>query len=261
MNNRIRHDFCGKYRQARLIAFALLFVLGTGMSSAQAGIFDKVKGALDKIGTGTSTTDAAASLSEAEISRGLKEALRVGAGKVVSRLGAADGFNLDPEAHIPLPNSLKKAQGLLAKFGYASLTDDLELRLNRAAELAVPEAQSLFIDAISDMTLEDVRGIYDGPDDAATRYFQKKMSAPLSGRMMPIVDGSLAQVGAIAAYEAFAGQYKTIPLVPDLKADLTGHVVAEALAGLFHYIAREEAAIRTLDAARTTDILKRVFSR
>jgi hypothetical protein len=50
----------------------------------------------------------------------------------------------------------------------------VELKLNRAAEAAAPRARKLFVDAISEMTVEDVRRIYDGPDDAATRYFQGK---------------------------------------------------------------------------------------
>jgi len=36
-------------------------------------------------------------------------------------------------------------------------------------------------------------------------------------------------------------------------------VVAKGLDGIFHYLAQEEAAIRTDPGARTTDLLKRVF--
>ena len=43
----------------------------------------------------------------------------------------------------------------------SSLTDDLELRLNRAAEAAAPEAKEVFWEAIGDMTLDDVQRIYD----------------------------------------------------------------------------------------------------
>ena len=44
------------------------------------------------------------------------------------------------------------------------MTDDLELRLNRAAEAASPEAQAVFWQAIDEMTMDDVREIFDGPD-------------------------------------------------------------------------------------------------
>jgi hypothetical protein len=57
------------------------------------------------------------------------------------------------------------------------------------------------------------------------------------------------------------GQYKTLPFMPDAKADLTDYVVGKGLDGIFHYVAKEEAAIRTNPAARTTDLLKKVFAK
>ena len=50
-----------------------------------------------------------------------------------------------------------------------------------------------------------------------------------------------------------------MPFVPDVKADLTGYVVEKAMDGLFYYVAKEEAAIRNDPAARTTELLKKVF--
>jgi hypothetical protein len=73
------------------------------------------------------------------------------------------------------------------------------------------------------------------------------------------VDESLAEVGAVQSYDSMMAQYKTIPFVPDAKADLTSYVVEKGLDGIFHYIAIEEAAIRNDPVARTTDILKKVF--
>lgn len=85
------------------------------------------------------------------------------------------------------------------------------------------------------------------------------MSSPLTKRMTPIVDESLSDVGAIASYDKMMGQYQAIPFVPDVKADLTAYVVEKALDGIFYYIAKEEAEIRKNPAARTTELLQRVF--
>jgi hypothetical protein len=41
--------------------------------------------------------------------------------------------------------------------------------------------------------------------------------------------------------------------------DLTDDAVGKSLDGVFHYIAQEEAAIRTDPGARTTALLKQVF--
>ncbi len=198
-------------------------------------------------------------LSNEVIASGLKEALTVGTDRVVEQLGRQGGFSDDSAVHIPLPQSFTTVQSALGRIGMSSLLDDLELRLNRAAEEAVPKAKGLFMTAITEMTLEDVTGIYKGPADAATQYFRGKMSVPLADEMRPIVENTLADVGALDAYDSAIGRYKTLPFVPDVKADLTGHVVEKGMDGIFHYMAKEEAAIRQNPAKRTTELLKRVF--
>jgi hypothetical protein len=222
----------------------------------------KSGGDLLKRATSASTGQPAAggsTLTSSEIADGLKEALRVGSERVVDRLGAADGFNADPKVHIPLPKSLQTVHEALSRVGMGGLTEDLELRLNRAAEAAAPKARDLFVDAISRMTLEDARAIWQGPPDAATRYFEGKMSPPLAVEMRPVVEESLNEAGAVQAYDQMMGRYRSLPFVPDLKADLTGHVVDGALAGIFSYLAEEEAAIRSNPVHRTTELLQKVF--
>lgn len=208
---------------------------------------------------GPAGTTAQKALTSDEIGAGLKEALLVGSRNVVSQLGTTDGFNLDPAIHIPLPEKLESVKSLLGKVGMSSMLDDLELKLNRAAEVATPKAKELFSQAISEMTFEDVMKIYNGPDDSATRYFQEKMTPSLAKEMQPVVDQSLAEVGAVQAYDNVMGQYRAIPFVPDVKADLSTYVVEKGMDGIFHYIAVEEAAIRQNPVKRTTELLQRVF--
>jgi hypothetical protein len=141
------------------------------------------------------------------------------------------------------------------------MLDDLELKLNRAAERATPKAKDLFWQAITDMTLEDVRSIYNGPKDAATRYFQDKMSEPLATEMQPIVEQTLSEVGAVKSYNQVMDKYTSIPFVPDVKADLISYTLDKSLDGIFSTLAQEEAAIRTNPAKRSTELLKKVFGK
>ena len=242
------------HRHPGVVAFAA-FALGLFLP-APAGAIDLLKSVEEAVGGlgGSSET-----LNNQEIGDGLTEALRVGTERVVTQVSAADGYNLDPDIHIPLPGALKDVQKVLNSIGMSSLADDLELRLNRAAEAAAPEAQELFWDAISEMSFEDVQQIYNGPDDAATRYFQEKMTPPLTERMRPVVDRSLADVGAIQSYDNMMKQYESVPFVPDAKADLSTYVVEMSMDGIFHYVAIEEAAIRNNPTARTTELLQKVF--
>lgn len=236
----------------------LLLVAATPPAVAQFGDLLKkgqelLGGSSGKSGSGLS------SLSTGEITKGLKEALRVGSSRVVKRVGRRDGYNADPKIHLPLPSSLKTVQSALKSVGMSGMLDDLEMKLNRAAEVAAPKAKKLFVNAITAMTLDDAKRIYNGPKDSATRYFKGKMTKPLAREMAPVVNKSLSQVGAIKSYDNVMGQYKQLPFVPDAKADLTDYVVTKGMDGIFYYLAKEEAAIRQNPAKRTTALLKKVF--
>lgn len=200
-------------------------------------------------------------LTLADLDAGLKEALRLGSERVVGQVGRLDGFNRDLNIHIPLPRDLEKARTIARRVGLDKTFSDLEVRLNRAAEKAAPLAKDLFWQAIREMTIADVQGIFNGPDDGATRYFEKKMSLRLGDLMRPVVDNSLDQVGAVLVYKQLLREYKNIPFAPEIDADLSGYVVTKGMKGIFHYLAVEEAAIRRNPAKRTTEILRKVFSR
>lgn len=235
-----------------LILSALLVISGCANTSAVLDELEQVAGqVLSEGGSGELSLD--------EITRGLKQALSLSSSQVVGQLGRADGFNNDPVARIPLPTALDRARKVAANVGLAGGFDSLEVQLNRAAELATPKAKSLFIDAVKQMSLSDAKGILNGPDDAATQYFRNSMGPQLSSAMRPIVDDSLAKVGAVRAFTQVLAQYRQIPFAPEVEADLTDHVVTLGMDGIFHYIAVEEKAIREDPLRRTTQLLQRVF--
>lgn len=243
----------------RLVAIGLfIFTCAAGTASADTDWWSRGKDLLD--GFGRQAADGNV-LSGDEMAAGLKEALRVGTENVVEQLGRIDGFNADPQIHIPLPQSLMKVQSTLSTLGMAQMLDELELRLNRAAEAATPKAKRLFWKGVEEMTLEDAKGIYNGPDDAATRYFRRKMSPQLAQEMRPVVKQTLAEVGALSTYDQIMGRYRSLPFVPDVRADLTEYVVDRGMDGIFYYLGREEAAIRRDPAKRTTELLQRVFGK
>jgi hypothetical protein len=194
-----------------------------------------------------------------DIASGLTEALVVGAKRVVAELGRPGGFLDNPKFRIPLPGPLEQARSTLKMVGLSGLVDDLDVRLNRAAEQATPVAGDLLIQAIHHLTINDAVGILNGPKDSATRYLEHQTSQPLAEKMRPIIDRALADAGAVKAFDSLAGRYDQIPFVGNLKADLNGHVISYAERALFEQLGAEEARIRTDPAARTTDLLKRIF--
>ena len=231
----------------------------TGQQPDWAGIARDVLGVYGQPATGSSTA-----LSDAQIAAGLREALTIGAGHVVTQLGAVGGFAQDGKIRIPLPSNLQKVDTALRMVGRAHLTQDLEARMNRAAEIATPKAKQMFMAAITQMTLTDVRDIlFGGQQDAATQYFRRTMGAQLVTTFEPIVGQTLAEAGAIKAFDTAMASYTTLPLVgkvaDDAKANLNAYVANKAVDGVFYYIAQEEAAIRQNPIKRTTELLKVVF--
>lgn len=240
------------------IVIGTSFTLLTLTNEANCGLLEQGNKLLGSLPKGPNNSK---NLSVGDISSAFKEALQLGSEKVVGQLGQTDGFNADPAIHVPLPASLNVVKSVLSKAGMSGMLDDLELKMNRAAEIATPKAKKLFWNAISEMKFSDVQSIYNGPQDAATKYFQEKLTPSLTKEMTPIVDSSLSDTGAVQAYDGVMGKYKTMPFVPDAKANLTQHVTEKGIAGIFHYLGKEEAAIRQNPARQTTDLLKRVFGK
>lgn len=245
---------------------ATLMTVSISQTATAQSFFDKAKQALgDAMNSGGSTTGSGSgtgisALSSDTVEKGLKQALDIGVDLVTNQLGAKDGFNADPVAHIPLPENVKNAQKLLNAAGLGSYADEIELRMNRAAEQTMSDAGDILINAISQMTISDAKGILDGPDDAATSYLRRVSGTDIEGRLRPVITDALAQTGALSLYDQMLGQYAKLPFVPDLKGSLTDHATAKAMDGLFHYIALQEADIRSDPTRWTTDILKQVFS-
>ena len=200
-------------------------------------------------------------LTKKDIAAGLKEALKVGSERVVSQVGKRNGYLNDKAIHIALPSNLQKAHNTLNKIGLGRYTKELETKMNRAAELAAPKAKKIFYSAIKDIRWRDVQSIYNGKNDAATQYFKRKMTPALKVMMKPIIEKTLSQAGVVQAYKHALKQYYSIPFVPRVKSDINGYVINKSINGLFYYLAKEEAAIRKDPAKRTTELLRRVFSK
>ena len=74
--------------------------------------------------------------------------------------------------------------------------DELVTAMNRAAEAAVPEAKTLLVDSVKQMSVQDVTAILTGPEDAATQYFRRTTSEKLAAKFLPIVQKATATAGS-----------------------------------------------------------------
>ncbi len=204
---------------------------------------------------------AGAALSQSQIGSGLKDAMKVASRKVIGQVGKPGGYFSDPAIKIPLPGGLERVAGPLRAVGAAGLLDDLTLRMNRGAEQAAPKALNIFVDAASGMSFDDARGILTGPQDSVTQYFKRTTSGTLTTEFHPIVSTALTGAGAMKALKLVQDRVSSMPMIGQMAGgfDLVDFTVGKALDGLFHYLAVEEASIRTNPLARSTSLLKSVF--
>ncbi len=237
-------------------SFFLSLLILTACQSTTDDISAGVKAVTDGI---FSTNAHSTLVTRADVAAAFKEALNIGTGETVSQLSKTGAFLNDPKIHIPLPQTLASLQGHLGKVGLSGPLDELETRMNDAAVQAVPYAKDLFINAISQMTFDDIMAIYNGPEDSGTQYFKKTMGPQLANLFRPSVEKTIEQTGVLQAYSRATQGYAN--LLPDPKAELSGYVTQEAIDGLFYYIAQEERAIRKDPMKQTSLLLKKVFGR
>lgn len=198
-------------------------------------------------------------LSNRDAIAGLKAALNKGTVAAVSKLGRVNGFLGNPRVRIPLPHSLQRADHVLKRFGMGRYTQDLEVRMNRAAELAVPEAKALLLRAIREMSISDAKRILTGGNTAATDYFRRKTSKPLAAKFLPIVRRATAKVQLAQKYDEFAGKASRFGLLDKRQANLEVYVTQKALDGLFLMMADEEKAIRRDPVGQASKLISKVF--
>lgn len=194
------------------------------------------------------------------VATGLKEALTVSTENAVARTSKAGGYWENPSLKIPLPNDLQKFADTLRGIGLNAQVDELERKMNEGAEMAAASAGPVFVSAIKNMTISDARGILKGADTAATDFFRDKTYKQLKAQYSPIINKELDKVGAVKLYNELYQKYSLVPLVPKVDVKLEDYVAGKALDGLFSVVAGEEKKIRQDPAARTTDLLKKVFA-
>lgn len=243
----------------KMLIIASMLLLLPCLGSAQ-GVGDLLKGM--KLPTMPTTgAGAGVGLDQGTTASGLKEALAIGTGYAVTSVSKLDGYFGNQIIKILMPKQIQNVADVLGKLGYQKQVDEFVQSMNRAAEKAAPQAKSIFMDSIKAMTFDDAKTILGGGDTAATEYFKEKTSGRLTEAFKPIISKSMDDVGATKAYKDMMGKYTAMPFMKTESLDLDNYVTGKSLDGLFYMVGQEEKAIRTNPAARTTDLLKKVFGK
>ena len=198
----------------------------------------------------------------ATVASGLKEALSVGTKNAVGLLSGKDGYFANEAVKILLPENVRRVGDALRMAGYQKEVDAFVLSMNRAAEKAAPRAADIFAGAIREMSITDAQKILGGGNTAATEYFKSKTSTQLFDAFKPDISKSMSEVGVTRAYKAMTDRYTSmVPFAKMESLDLDRYVTNKSLDGLFYMVGQEETKIRTNPAARTTELLRKVFAK
>lgn len=182
----------------------------------------------------------------------------------LDRLAQPGAFYNDPDIRIGLPllGGLGGGGGLGGVLGSVldagsklGLTDNLVRRLNDAAGVAAGAAKPIFRNAISDLTLADVPGIAT-QNDGATRYLKESAGDELRGKLRPLVDDGLEQVGAYGQLDSLSKRSSLLSRAGISHDKLGDSVTGQALDGIFRYIGNEEAKLRANPLKPAEGLLK-----
>lgn len=209
-------------------------------------------------------------LTNEEVIKGLKAALNVGIDSSVFSLSRVNGYMgnaliklaLPPEAQ-PILNNLVKVPG------GQKLLNDAILAINKAAEDAAPQAKSIFVNAITKMTIQDGFNILKGNSNAATAFLKTNTYQQLTDAFAPKIRTSLSKplvlgISAEKAYQNLIDGYNLASMnglifQPIKQNSLATYTTQKALDGLFFKLEEQEKLIRQNPLHQVTDILKRVF--
>lgn len=210
----------------------------------------------------TGTTATTPSLTNSEVISGLKEALNVGIKNSVSRTSITDGFLKNDAIRLPFPQDAIKVKQKAIELGLSGQVEKFETTLNRAAEDATKTALPIFVDAITNMSIQDGFKILNGGDGAATRFLKENTTSKLVTAFSPKVAESISRVKLTDYWNPIINKYNSVMTITGgekMNPDLNAYVTERAIAGLFKLVEEEENKIRKDPAARVSDILQKVF--
>lgn len=244
-----------------ILGASVLFL--SGCESLNTGGFTLPPQGTGTTGTGSTTTPTGSTgtITQTEASQGVKQALNNGLNESIRVLSLKDGFLGDAAVKILMPDEAKKVESALRAVGMGSLCDQFITSMNRAAETAVKEASTVFVNSLSRMTVTDAFNILlSGQQDAATQFFKKSTTAELSSKFSPIIQSAMGKNNVSTYWNQLTSAYNKLPLGNKIETDLTSYVTQRAISGLFVKVADQELKIRqNLGGSRNTNILNKVF--
>lgn len=175
---------------------------------------------------------------------GLKGLIGNASDGALDKLAQPGAFYRDTAVRILLPGANGKLASKLFGMGdKLGLTTNLTRSLNDAGGRAAGEAKPVFRAAIDNLRWSDAPALVT-KRDGATRYLQTSADSVLFERVSPLIGSALESFGAFRQLDQLSRGNQLMASAGLTRDGLTRSVTQQALKGIFHYMAGEEAALR-----------------
>lgn len=204
---------------------------------------------------------------------GLSSILGKASDSALDKLALPGAFYDDPDIRIGLPiiggiggggdSGGGGLGGLLSNAigggGIAGLAlGGLTRKLNDAAGVAAGEAKPIFRHAIDDLSFSDVPGIV-RQNDGGSRYLRDSAGDELHGKLRPMVDSALGDLGAFNELDDLTARHSYLAAAGISRDGLGRTVTDQGLNGIFKYIGKEEADLRANPIGKAGGLFKGIF--
>lgn len=195
-----------------------------------------------------------ASLNESDAASAIKQMLEAGV-----RQSVTGSFSKDAIMATLFPQQMRKTLNTLQQLGLINDLDRFTATLSTASEKTAERSIPIFVNAIQNMSFTDAIRIVKNGGTSATDYLRSATGTQLRESIRPIMKQALDEYHLTEQWnkimkpaQQIAGNHVNLDL-PNLMAGM----VSEKM---FQNIEQEERNIRTNASARTTPLLRRVFS-
>jgi hypothetical protein len=272
----------------KLIFFITVLVLFSGCKY-QDQLKNITQSALD-------ANDGKIPVTEEEIAKALKEALKIGIQEGIKFLGKTNGFYLSKKFKIEVPKDNQDLVNFIKNdLGGEEKMKNFVLSMNRAAEKATINTLEIFLNAVKNMTLQDARKILLGNKNSATTYFKNKTETAIITAVTPVIRKAMKDADVEKTYKIIYDLYQQADsflnqsdvkdvvdtvnsvlgflqqVAPETKVkkiekpkmlkyqEVLNHVLKNTLVAIFKMVEEKEIQIREDIKQRTTELLQRVF--
>ena len=198
-------------------------------------------------------------LTQQDVTKGLKEALLMGADRAKKELSETN--HLEYPVGIDLPAATKKVTEALAKVkGFEDIETALLENIANNTRQLVTQTHPVITSAIKQLNFPNAEKVLMGNGNAATNFFEQTSRKQLAKVLQPIVQQTLDQSSLTEHWNAIVINYGKIPFAEEVPFDFSELMTEETMNAMFTIIAKEEVEIRTNTAARSSAILAKVFA-